>query len=103
MPAPSSPFYAFLCWSEWLHSQVGRTDGIALVRLMELLFSYLTGRLHLQPDQVGATLWRDYQRGGRSDKPAFLKPFLSSEERRASQTVRPATLKRQARHHYLER
>jgi radical SAM superfamily enzyme YgiQ (UPF0313 family) len=104
LPVPSSPFYAFLRWSEWLHSQVGRTDGIALVRLMELLFSYLTGRLHLQPEQVAATMWRDYQRGGRTDKPAFLKPFISSEERpRASQPARPATLKRQSRHHYLER
>ena len=32
-------------WSEWLHARVGRTDSIALVRLMELLFEFLTGEL----------------------------------------------------------
>jgi hypothetical protein len=44
-------------------------------------------------------LWRDYQRGGRHDKPAFLKNYLSAEEPdippRKTKTTLP---KRQARH-----
>ena len=40
----ASPFRAFMRWSEWLHGRVGRTDSIALVRLMELLFEFLTRR-----------------------------------------------------------
>ena len=32
-------------WSEWLHARTGRTDSIALVRLMELLFEFLTVEL----------------------------------------------------------
>jgi hypothetical protein len=76
---------------------VGRTDSIALVRLMELLFDYLTGELKQEPRAVAETLWRDYQRGGRSDKPTFLREFLPAVE---PQTVRGKSgpLKRQARH-----
>src|ERR1039458_3526945 len=31
----SSPFHAFLRFSDWLHARTGRTDGIALVRSEE--------------------------------------------------------------------
>ncbi|MCW5555292.1 MAG: DUF4080 domain-containing protein [Verrucomicrobiae bacterium] len=95
--AGASPFHACMRWSEWLHARTGRTDGIALVRLMELLFDYLTGELQLQPRLIAETLWRDYQRGGRADKPSFLRGFLHEAE-----PTRPrrhtASLKRQARH-----
>ncbi len=73
---PSTPFHAFLHFSEWLYGRTGRTDSIALVRLMELLFEFLTGELQLAMKPVAETLWRDYQRGGRHDKPVFLKAFL---------------------------
>jgi len=94
-----SPFHVFLHFSEWLHAHTGRTDGIALVRLMELLFAFLTGELKLDAKPVAETLWRDYQRGGRHDKPGFLKGFLSTEEKvvplRKAKTALP---KRQSRH-----
>jgi hypothetical protein len=73
----SSAFYGFLDFARWLHRSVGRTDSIALVRLMELLFQYLTGQINLDASLVAATLWRDYQRGGRYDKPLFLREFLA--------------------------
>ena len=72
----ASPFQAFRRWSEWLHGRVGRTDSIALVRLMELLFTFLTGELNLDPQKTATALWHDYRRGGRHDKPSFLKDFL---------------------------
>jgi hypothetical protein len=99
MPVLRSPFAGFLRFSDWLHARTGRTDGIALVRLMELLFEFLTGELQLDARQVAKTLWCDYQRGGRHDKPSFLKNFLSTEEKviplRKTKTALP---KRQARH-----
>jgi len=99
MPALPSPFHAFLRFSEWLHARTGRTDSIALVRLMELLFEFLTVELKLDAKPVAETMWRDYQRGGRHDKPGFLKDFLSTEEKviplRKTKTALP---KRQARH-----
>ena len=84
-------------WSEWLHARAGRTDSIALVRLMALLFEYLTVELALPPPIVAEALWRDYQRGGRSDKPAFLREFLSEAGSRLPHR-QVAPLKRQARH-----
>src|SRR5207249_7885500 len=46
-----SPFHAFMDWSQWLYNRIGRTDGIALMRLMELLFEFLTQDLGIDPEQ----------------------------------------------------
>ena len=97
--ASPSPFAAFLRWSEWLHARAGRTDSIALLRLMEWLFEYLTSELNLKPEFVAEAMWRDYQRGGRRDKPAFLSEHLPAETRPVSPDISRSTLpKRQARH-----
>ena len=98
MPVLPSPFQAFLHFSDWLHARTGRTDGIALVRLMELLFEFLTAELQLDPKPVAEMLWRDYRRGGRHDKPAFLKNFLTEAAASPTPDARPALPKRQARH-----
>src|SRR5205823_799135 len=76
----SSPFWSFLRWSDWLWDRVGRTDGIALLRLMKLLFEFLTTELKRDSEQVAAAMWRDYQRGGRLDRPEFLKSFLPATQ-----------------------
>jgi len=95
----SSPFHAFMRWCDWLHARVGRTDGIALVRLLGLLFEFLTRESKLDPRPLAESLWRDYQRGGRRDKPACLKDFLAATEVAASPQQARATLpRRQARH-----
>jgi len=96
--APPQAFAGFLRFSDWLHARANRTDGIALMRLMEFLFEFLTTEFHLDPKPVAEILWRDYRRGGRHDKPGFLKDFLSEEivaPPRRTKTVLP---KRQARH-----
>ena len=95
-----SPFASFLRWSEWLHSRLGRTHGIALVELANQLFTFLTEELGLAPERVAAALWQDYQRGGRSDVPVFLRPHLPNGQERVIPRGKPETaLKRQARHH----
>lgn len=94
-----SPFKALMIWSQWLHARAGRSEGIALVRLMELLFEYLTRNRGLPPTQVAEALWRDYLRGGRRDKPAFLREFLRDSALPAGLNTRPSKgLKRQIRH-----
>jgi hypothetical protein len=95
----SSPFHSFMRFSEWLYGEVGRTDSIALVRLMELLFNFLTREFSLDPTLVASCLWQDYQAGGRHDKPGFLKSYLP--EKTPYRASRPETCrlpKRQARH-----
>ena len=96
---PPSPFHAFMRCCEWLHERTGRTDSIALVRLMELLFRYLTDELKHQENRVAESLWCDYQRGGRRDKPAFLKLFLAANHPAPAPSHPARNLpKRQARH-----
>ena len=97
--APPSPFHSFMHFSDWLHAKLKRTDSIALLRLMEQLFEFLTGELRLDHKLVAETLWRDYQRGGRHDKPGFMKDFLPTEVPQSPRPRSKAGLpKRQARH-----
>ena len=84
-------------FTDWLFARVKRTDSIALSRLMQLLFEFLTREHGLEPATVAAALWRDYRRGGRTDKPAFLAQHLPVEEPRAP-AVRRAGPRRQSRH-----
>ncbi len=93
----ASPFAAFLEFSDWLHAQTGRTHNLALAHLAELLFIYLTKRASHSPDETAHALWRDWQRAGRRERPAFLAPYISDAE---IKLARPAPLvpKRQARH-----
>ncbi|HLX68817.1 MAG TPA: DUF4080 domain-containing protein [Verrucomicrobiae bacterium] len=93
-----SSFLGFMRWSEWLHSRAGRTDGIALLRLMELLFEFLTTQLNHEPRMVAPKMWNDYKRGGRHDKPAFLKDHLPAVDPSPQGNAKQTLPKRQARH-----
>ena len=94
-----SPFFAFLRLSDWLHTGDGRHHAIALVTLMELLFDYLTTELHQNPEIVAATLWRDFQRGGRGELPPFLRPYLpDTNSSRRTNHPHVRTARRQDRH-----
>ncbi len=96
-----SPFKAFMDWSDWLYRRVGRTGGVALGRLMELMFEYLTSELKHNAERVAAAMWRDYQRGGRRDKPGFLRQYLTAERavsRPRVEDVEDGLPKRQRRH-----
>jgi len=94
----ASPFNAFLRFSDWLQARTNRTNGIALMRLTELLFEFLTTELHLNPKPVAEALWRDYRHGGRHDKPSFLKPFLLKEKVIPLGKTKTSLPRRQARH-----
>lgn len=71
-----SPFAKFRRLAAWLFAQEQKTYGIPLSRMVELLFTYLTQIRTIEPFEVAARLWRDYQRGGRSDKPHCLRPYI---------------------------
>ncbi len=96
--ADDSPFHAFMRWSEWLHAKARRTDGIALLRLMELMFEYLTVVARQDPRAVAETMWSDYKRGGRHDKPGFMKDYLPESVDKSDARGKTALPKRQARH-----
>ncbi len=93
----ASPFAAFLRWSDWLYARTQRTDSIALNRLMELLLEYLISEVKLDARVAAETLWRDYQRAGRKDKPGFLAAHIPDAPKRST-TPQATGLKRQSRH-----
>jgi hypothetical protein len=94
----NSPFGAFLRWSDWLYARIGRTDTIALARLAELLFQFLTDELQQKPAIAAEILSSDWQRGGRRDPPEFLRAFLPAEKSSAGRAAKFSLAKRQARY-----
>ncbi len=94
----ASPFNNFLRFSDWLFAKINRTDSIALARLMELLFEFLTHELALDAKLVAETFWRDCQRTGRRDAPNFLKEFLPKENWSTIRERDRSLPKRQSRH-----
>ncbi|MCS7089293.1 MAG: DUF4080 domain-containing protein [Verrucomicrobiota bacterium] len=94
-----SPFYAFLNWSDWLYGRIGRTDAIALPRLAQHLFEYLTTVSGLNPQDVADSLARDFIRSGHPDLPPSIRRFVSDPMRGAGLKRHAACIpRRQARH-----
>ena len=92
-----SAFAGFMKFSDWIYGEMGRNHGIALGMLAELLFTYLTDVVGTGPHSTANLIYDDYERGGRSDKPVLLRPYL--EERVVNRVAARGNLpKRQARH-----
>lgn len=96
-PEAISPFERFMRLSEWLYSKLGRTESIALPRLVQLVFEFLVGQLGLDAGLAATALWSDYARRGSREVPAFLRAYLPTGvvAKRAGMQNIP---KRQARH-----
>jgi hypothetical protein len=93
-----SPFQRFYDFSQWLHAKERSSHGISLHRLAEALFTYLTGPLEQPAVEVANSVWEDYQRGGRSDRPAFLLQHLSPQSMKIERRpIASAVPKRQQR------
>lgn len=104
----ASPFHEFLALSEWLHKRESKGHGIALTRLVELLFEYLT-RQTSDSDRrrIAQIMLIDYQRCGRSDVPKCLRPFVDTLHRpptppRSLNTGIPARQNRHNRQHQAD-
>ena len=93
-----SPFARFLHFSDWLFERAGTSHGIALRHLCQRVFEFLTEELRQEPGEAAGAVWRDYQRGGRSDRPGFLLKHLPPEAMKADRkTAVRAGGKRQMR------
>ncbi|HEV3298677.1 MAG TPA: DUF4080 domain-containing protein [Planctomycetaceae bacterium] len=92
-----SAFAGFLAFADWLYARTARTWGIPLTELAESVFRYLVDTSGQDPKQTADTIWRDYQRGGRPDRPAFLSPYVEAPSRRTI-LAQPSRARRQARH-----
>lgn len=96
-----SAFASFFQFSQWLHDTTHATQGLSLLRQFELLLTYRTSVLAQPSGVVAQEIWHDYQRGGRSDLPAWLRALLPND----ALTTQPArnaqasqAPKRQAQH-----
>jgi radical SAM superfamily enzyme YgiQ (UPF0313 family) len=74
----NSPFECFQRFCAWLFECEGRTHGVPLLRLAEYVFRFLTEENGLPKQRVAECIWRDYRRGGRHDRPRFLRSFSLS-------------------------
>jgi len=92
-----SPFAGFLRWSDWLFAKTGRTHGVALVRLMELLLEFLTAHAIIELAAARRALLNDYRRGGHNDSPRFLVDE-GAPERAGATMPKPPGARRQHRH-----
>ena len=98
-PRPTRPsaFEKFLGLSDWLFATTGQTHAIALTGLAELLFKFMTTQQQRPPEQVAGVIFADFQRLGRSDRPAFLRDLVPPADTRSQSHTR-GRAKRQARH-----
>ena len=89
-----TPFDAFVAFSKWLFSKVGRRASINLKTLSELVFEYLSVVHGRERDAIGEIVARDYMRGGRSDLPRTLGPYAGERKKGEGRVL---ALKRQQR------
>ncbi len=75
-----SAFGAFKAMADSLYATFDRAHAIALQDLAQAVLKYCIGELQLDANTVARTLWRDWQRGGRADRPKFLKEFIPDTE-----------------------
>ena len=92
-----SAFFEFYRFSEWLFEHENRRHGIALSRLFERVFEYLTDERGEDKAEIATILWSDYTRAGRRDRPAFLRPYELPEPP-ARSAVERTVPERQSRH-----
>jgi radical SAM superfamily enzyme YgiQ (UPF0313 family) len=94
----ASPFARFLHFGDWLFDRCSKNSGIALHRLAELIFEFLTAECGQNAGDAAHAVWRDYQRGGRSDRPRFLLKHLPLDAMKIEPRRKmPAAAKRQLR------
>lgn len=77
--ASNQPFISFMAWSDWLYSKVKTRHSIALHKLTELLWLYLTEVLEIEKALVANTLANDFIRCGRKDYPDEARQYLAPE------------------------
>ena len=85
-----APFDNFLKLSDWLFTETDQTHKLALPRLFNLLFNFMTNELKLDEEQTITHLLKDFEASGIKGQPKFMlqsnneniKPFKRRSESR---------------------
>jgi hypothetical protein len=72
-----SAFGSFLALSDWIYGRIHRTHEIALPNLMQLLMDWLHENRGLERKNIAESMWKDWQRSGRTELPELLRPYIS--------------------------
>ncbi len=89
----SSPFHAFMEFTDWAFEKLQRTDSIGLSTWARLLLDYLSHRCGEEPESVRAGLQNDFENAGRTELPPFLRGETSPRTKTSQRLS-----KRQQRH-----
>jgi radical SAM superfamily enzyme YgiQ (UPF0313 family) len=94
------PFARLLHLSDWLYEKLGRTHGIALNRLAELLFEYVVMFKKIEKSEAANRLYFDFATARRRSFPGSVETHVTDrprfEKRKGLENPLPT---RQRRHH----
>jgi len=95
-----APFERFMALSDWLYQTTSQTYKLALPRLFELLYQWMTQHGGVFDADATEALWQDYQVSGLKGWPSFVSVERAKQQRlrSAEANADPATLTRQSRH-----
>jgi radical SAM superfamily enzyme YgiQ (UPF0313 family) len=97
--AGDSAFENYMRFADWMFDTVGRTHAIALNELARFVMDHLVQQRNIDPQQAADSLWQDWRRAGRGDRPPFLRDYISDDEARSVRRSHLGALPaRQARH-----
>ncbi|MEO6022219.1 MAG: DUF4080 domain-containing protein [Burkholderiales bacterium] len=89
----NAPFARFLAFSDFMFAKTGKTHEIALERLYDLIFYFLTEHLALDAASIRPRLIEDYQASGARGKLSFLEagPTANSAAQRRAHRISQQT------------
>jgi radical SAM superfamily enzyme YgiQ (UPF0313 family) len=91
-----APFARFMRFSDWLFGTTGKTHEMALERVFEYVYAFMTRELGLAEDTVAAALLADYEASGARGRLSFMPEPEHRARRTRSASQR--TRLRQVRH-----
>ena len=68
----SAPYARFMQFSDWLYATTGKTHEMALERVFEHVYLFLTRELGVAPEVAGTTLIEDYEASGARGRLSFM-------------------------------
>ena len=96
--ARGSVFGNFLEFADWLYATTSQTHQLAMERLFDLLYAYLTGVRGIAPASVAGTLLTDYARTGAKGRLSFMEAGQNNSAPRRPPVVAGNMPARQVRH-----
>ncbi|MEN9560178.1 MAG: hypothetical protein RLZZ502_1389, partial [Pseudomonadota bacterium] len=96
--APCTPFARFMAFSDWLYRQSGKTHAIALEKLADYVYDWLTLEALVNTNMASAAVLADYSATGAKGRLKFMRTGLSIASVDDQHKTKAATPPRQRNH-----